>query len=129
MSKTRRKKDDLLNGSPLSGPGLSEAAKELALMSGSNEGAFNVCGVLVHVQPDQIDDTEQALNALPGVEVHDRAEGARLVVTLEDTEERSAADSLALLNKQPGVVAAALIYHEMQPADDAGDSAMEEVSC
>lgn len=79
---------------------------------------MNVCGVLVHAQPGRLDALEAALGAIPGVEAHGRAEGARLIVTVEDTAAMTAADALAELNKLPGVIAAALVYHEFDPESE-----------
>jgi len=76
---------------------------------------MNVCGVLVHAHPARIDALEAALGGIPGVEAHGRAEGARLIVTVEDTAGMTAAAALAELNKLPGVIAAALVYHEFDP--------------
>ncbi len=76
---------------------------------------MNVCGILVHAHPDRIDAVEAGVGAIPGVEAHGRAAGARLIVTIEVTQAMRAADALALLNKVPGVIAAALVYHEFDP--------------
>jgi nitrate reductase NapD len=78
-------------------------------------GGMNVCGILVHAHPDRIDAVEAGIAAIPGVEAHGRAAGARLIITLEDTPAMSAADALAQLNKVPGVIAVALVYHEFDP--------------
>ena len=80
---------------------------------------MNVCGVLVHAHPDRIGAVEARLATIPGVETHGRAAGGRLVVTVEDTAARSAADALAELNAVPGVIAAALVYHQFEPDDSA----------
>lgn len=76
---------------------------------------MNVCGILVHAHPDRIDAVEAGIAVIPGVEAHGRAADARLIVTVEDTPAMSAADALAALNKVPGVIAAALVYHEFDP--------------
>jgi len=79
---------------------------------------MNVCGVLIHAHPDRIDAVEAGLGTIPGVEAHGRAAGARLIVTIEDCAEMTAADALSELNKLPGVIAAALVYHEFDPETD-----------
>jgi periplasmic nitrate reductase NapD len=76
----------------------------------------NICGVLVHAMPSRVDEVHQALAALDGVEVHQVAEGARVVVTLEDTPTCLAVDQLASIHRIDGVVAAALVYHHFEPA-------------
>jgi nitrate reductase NapD len=76
---------------------------------------MNVCRVLVHAHPARIDAVEAGLVSIPGVESHGRAAGARLILTIEDSSAMSAVDALAELNKLPGVVATALVYHEFDP--------------
>ncbi len=78
---------------------------------------MNICGVLVHAFPDRVAEVASGLAALPGVELHGEAEGGRLIVTVEDTGETAAVDGLAAIHKLPGVVAAALVYHQFEPDD------------
>jgi len=90
---------------------------------------MNVCGVLVHAHPDRLDSVESALARIPGVEAHGRAPRGRLIVTVEDTAALTAADALAQLNKVPGIIAAALVYHEFDPDSECPPPAMEEQPC
>ncbi len=77
---------------------------------------MNICGVLVHAMPSRADQVCEALAALDGVEVHQVAKGARIVLTLEDTPTSMAVDQLASIHRINGVVAAALVYHHFEPA-------------
>ena len=86
----------------------------------------NVCGVLVHTHPERTDEVAAALARIPGVEVHGRAGGARLIVTVEDSTAMTGADALAELNRQPGVIAAALVYHEL---DQISEEISEDPAC
>ncbi len=76
---------------------------------------MNICGVLVHAMPSRLDDVRKSLSDLDGVEVHQVAEGGRIIVTLEDTPKSSAIDQLASIHRIQGVVAAALVYHQFEP--------------
>lgn len=77
---------------------------------------MNICGVLVHTQPDRVAEVAAALRRIPGSELHHCASGGgRLIVTLEDTTTASAADGLSAVHALPGVVAAALVYHHFEP--------------
>lgn len=76
---------------------------------------MNICGVLVHAMPSRIEDVRAALMSLEGVEVHQVAQGGRVVVTLEDTPSSMAVDQLASIHRIEGVVAAALVYHQFDP--------------
>jgi len=82
---------------------------------------MNICGVLVHAHPDRVAEVASALERMPGIDLHHRAEGARLIVTVEDTAAATAIDGLAAIHTLPGVVAATLVYHHCEPDDaDAG---------
>lgn len=78
---------------------------------------MNVCGILVHARPEKIDAVELGLIKIPGVETHGRAAGARIVVTVEDTDELKAVDAIGQVHALDGVVAAALVYHEFEPSE------------
>ena len=80
---------------------------------------MNICGVLVHCGPNQIDRIDAELARMPGVEVHMRAPGDRLIVTVEDTEVTQAGDALLAIHRLPGVVSAALTYHHFEDAEPA----------
>ncbi len=90
---------------------------------------LNMCGVLVHTQPDKVNLVEASLEEIPGVETHGQSDNARLVVTVEDTETMTAIDAIAKVNATNGVVSTALVYHEMEPDLDAQPSATEEKPC
>lgn len=80
---------------------------------------MNICGVLVHANPVKTTHVAACLAALPGVEVHDVADGSganshdtgRIVITVEDTADTLALDTLTRIHRTDGIVAAALVYH------------------
>lgn len=80
---------------------------------------MNVCGVLVHAVPARASKVVEALGMLDGVEVHQTADGGRIVVTVEDTDRRPAIDTLREIHRLDGIVAASLIYHHFEPGLDA----------
>lgn len=84
---------------------------------------MNVCGVLVHANPARLDEVVEAMRNFAGLEVHDTANGGRVVVTVEDTADSLALDSLTAIHKLDGVVAASLVYHSFEPASDAAVNA------
>ncbi len=84
---------------------------------------MNICGVLIHCSPGTIDRIERDLAELPGVEVHQRAPGDRLIVTAEDAGGKTAADTILAIHRLPGVISAALTYHSFEDlADEAEDT-------
>lgn len=80
---------------------------------------MNVCGVLVHAHPMRLDDVIAAMRNLDGLEVHEQANGGRIVVTIEDTANTRALDTLTAIHKLDGIIAASLVYHCFEPATDA----------
>lgn len=91
---------------------------------------MNICGVLVHANPVKTQRVVAALSDLPGVEVHEVADldGAsaqptgRIVVTVEDTDDVLALDTLGRIHRTDGVVAAALVYHHFDAPPHEGDN-------
>ena len=80
---------------------------------------MNICGVLVHAAPARIDRVLGSLELIEGLEIHDVADGARIVVTVEDVGSHLALDALGAIHATDGVVAAALVYHHFEPAGNA----------
>jgi nitrate reductase NapD len=75
----------------------------------------NIAGVLVHARIDELDSVRDDLAGLPGVELHQTIDGGRLIVTVEDVQDHSAADTILAVHRIPGVIAAALVYHHFEP--------------
>jgi nitrate reductase NapD len=76
---------------------------------------MNICGVLVHAHPEKGEDVAAAIAGLDGAEFHKTVPGGRMIVTVEDTKEKSAGDTVLALHRLPGVLSAALVYHHFEP--------------
>lgn len=72
---------------------------------------MNICSLIVHARPDQAAAVQSRLEALPGVEVQGGDETGKLIVTVEDAEGVSAADTMMSFNSVEGVISSTLIYH------------------
>ena len=83
----------------------------------------NICGVLVHTRPGNVEDVKGRLSALPGVEVHAATEEGRLVVTVEDTPERLAIETIDDIFQTAGVINASLVYQYTDDEDLPQESA------
>ncbi len=83
---------------------------------------MNICSVVVHARPEKSEQVQSRLEAMPGVEVHGREDSGKLIVTVEDAEESSAADTMMAFNSVEGVISSILIYHY------GGDDLDEEVT-
>ena len=82
-----------------------------------------ICGVLVHTRPGGIEDVRGRLAGLPGVEVHAATDEGRLVVTVEDTPERLAIDTITDIFQTEGVINASLVYQYTDDEDLPQESA------
>ncbi len=72
---------------------------------------MHISGVLVKARPERLDDIEQALGAMQGVEVHGSNEDGRMVVIVEQEDAGQVCDTLLHMQQVPGVLAANMIYH------------------
>ena len=97
--------------------------RKLAVHPGSTANSMSILGVLVRTRPEHLPTVEQRLRDLPGTDIAQRADAAdgRIVVVIEDTDERPAAASMAEIAGWPQVLNAALVYEYSGP--DAPSSA------
>jgi nitrate reductase NapD len=84
---------------------------------------YNVCGVLVHTRPGNVEDVMGRLAALPGVEVHAATDEGRVVVTVEDTPGRLAIETIDDIFQTVGVINASLVYQYTDDEDLPQESA------
>ncbi|MCP4188915.1 MAG: chaperone NapD [Gammaproteobacteria bacterium] len=72
---------------------------------------MNICGILVHARPDGFGAVKKRLLSVKGVEVHGMSDEGRVVVTLEEENEDTMAESLLTVQRLEGVISASMIYH------------------
>lgn len=75
---------------------------------------MNICGVLVHALPEKGEDVAAAIAGLDGAELHQTVPDGRMIVTVEDTGDTTAGDTVLALHRLPGVLSAALVYHHFE---------------
>ncbi|TRD23246.1 chaperone NapD [Palleronia caenipelagi] len=75
---------------------------------------MNICGCLVHAAPGTVTETRARLEAMPGAEVHAESEDGRLVVVVEDMDDRKASDTIMEMHQIPGVLSVTLNYHHFE---------------
>ena len=73
----------------------------------------HIASLLVQAWPDQLEDVERALGALPGVESHGQAGPGKLIVTVETETDAALVDTIDRIEKYDGVITASLVYHHM----------------
>jgi len=75
--------------------------------------ALHIASLLVHCRPELLAAVKQNLVLLPGAELHQESTAGKLVVVLEAEHERHILDTIDHIQQIPGVLNAALIYHEL----------------
>jgi len=86
------------------------------------QSEFNICGVFIQTTPGRLNDVECALAQTPGIDIHHTEDDGRMVVTIEDTPDKFASETLTNLRSVDGVLSASLVYHhcdtEAQMSED-----------
>jgi nitrate reductase NapD len=72
---------------------------------------MNICGCVVHASAGRGPEVARRAQGLAGVEVHGGVAEDRLVVTVEDTAQTLAADTLGALRDLEDVIGTTLVYH------------------
>ncbi|WP_207265094.1 chaperone NapD [Pseudomonas sp. GW101-3H06] len=81
--------------------------------------ALHIASLVVLARPELLQAVKANLRLLDGVELHQESTAGKLVVVLETTHENQILQRIEQINNLPGVLNAALIYHEI--LDSAGD--------
>lgn len=74
---------------------------------------LHVASLVVYCRPDALDDARDWLLQKRGVEIHAQNEQGKLVVVMESHDAQDILDLIDAAHEQPGIVNAALIYHEI----------------
>ena len=76
---------------------------------------MNIAGILIHAYPGHSDSVRAELEVIDGVELHHEAGDGRFIITVEDTNDTGAADTVLALQRMAGVASASLAYHSFEP--------------
>lgn len=79
---------------------------------------MNISSVLVNARPEGVTQVHAGLLALAGVEVHAVTDDGRLIVTIEADSDQAVANLFEAINQQPGVLSAAMVYHQYESDPD-----------
>jgi len=71
----------------------------------------SISGLVIHSTPQKAASVRDQLTNIPGVEVHAAMEDGRLVVTVDQLDDKASADILFQIKDMDGVVDAALVYN------------------
>ena len=84
---------------------------------------LHVSSLIVHVRPERLATVAAGIERLPGTEIHQRTESGKLIVTLETATTGAVLDQITAIQDLPGVVSAALVYHQWEAANQAESEA------
>ncbi|MCU0841793.1 MAG: chaperone NapD [Thiobacillaceae bacterium] len=90
---------------------------------------MNLSGILVVAKPDGLAQVREALDAIPGVEVHqvDEASG-RVIVVQEAADIHAEIEGLKAIKALPHVVMAEMVYHYIADDQQVYDSLPPELA-
>lgn len=80
---------------------------------------LHIASLVVLARPELLDAVKTNLRLLDNLELHQESAAGKLVVVLEATHEDQILQRIDQINNLPGVLNAALIYHEL--LDPAGE--------
>lgn len=75
--------------------------------------SIQIASLIVHAQPALMAAVKANLRHLPGLELHQESPQGKLVVVLEAEDEAQILATLDAIQNLPGVLNAALVYHEV----------------
>jgi periplasmic nitrate reductase NapD len=88
-----------------------------ALLSGRLE--THISSLVIHALPAGLDRVQDEIARLPGATIDASSPAGKLVVTLETASEKDIASHLGRIQSIKGVLAATLVYHQIETSSDA----------
>lgn len=85
------------------------------------DNPLHIVSFIIHVKPDALATTAQWLAEQPNCEIRGEDEAGKLVVVAENNDEKALLQLMDTVREQPGVLDAALVYHEVLAADTADE--------
>ena len=86
--------------------------------------SLHIASLIVHTHPHLLAAVKANLRRIPHLELHQESPEGKLVVVLEARDESQILATLDSIQSLPGVLNAALVYHEI--LDDLEPSALSE---
>ena len=78
----------------------------------------HISSLVVQCRPENTDSLVSTLNEMEHVEVPEHCSSGKLVVLLETPGEAVSIERISAIEHLPGVISAALVYHEIDHAQD-----------
>ncbi|MFI8481294.1 chaperone NapD [Pseudomonas sp. NPDC078700] len=77
------------------------------------DDSLHIASLLVHARPEFFVAVKANLRLLPDLELHQESPLGKLVVVIEASDEAQILQRIEQINNIPGVLNAALVYHEL----------------
>ncbi|MGM3388374.1 chaperone NapD [Stutzerimonas stutzeri] len=74
---------------------------------------LHIASLVVHCRPELIEAVKGNLVLLPEIELHQQSPAGKIVVVIEAEHEHRILETIDRIQQIPGVLNAALIYHEL----------------
>jgi nitrate reductase NapD len=87
-----------------------------ALLTGRLE--THISSLVIHALPARLDAVQRAIARMPGAAIDATSPAGKLVVTLETASEQDIASHLGQIQSIKGVLAATLVYHQVETSSD-----------
>ncbi|APX94465.1 hypothetical protein BWR19_16835 [Halomonas sp. 1513] len=78
-----------------------------------SQETLHIASFIVHVRPPRLAEVAAWLNAAGGCEVRGEDAAGKLVAVVESFKESRALDLIDAVQTRPGVLGAALVYHQL----------------
>lgn len=79
---------------------------------------LHIASFIAHVRPEKMESLKQWVTSLGQLEIHAESAQGKLVLVTESQAEQAIVHRLDELRAQPGVLNAALVYHEQIALDE-----------
>lgn len=79
---------------------------------------MDISSVIVGARPEAVAAVRASLLELDGVEVHALADDGRMIVTIETATPADTVKTYEVISRQPGVLSASLVYHQVESNPD-----------
>lgn len=98
------------------GSNVLEAAAQIPVQSLDDN--LHIASIVVHTRPDMLESVSAWLTQQAGTEIYGRDAQGKLVVVIESDDSQTVLDVIDNVQLQPGVLNAALVYHELVPPEE-----------
>jgi len=88
---------------------------------------MSISGLVLHVRPEKADAVSAEVAALHGVEVHAATEDGRLVVTVDEADDRVASETLTRFATMDGMINTSLVYNYFEQDSDEKEEVNESL--